>query len=207
MWPSVSPSIDCICRDFSLRWKCKKDLNAIILFFPPFFKKNLFIYLFWLHWVFVAVRGLSLVAESGDYSSLRCMGFSLQWLLLLWSTGSRHTGFSSCSTRAQQLWLTGPRAQAQQLQRMGLVAPWHVGSSQTRAQTRVPCIGRRILNHCATTEAPFPLFMSIIPFKRFILQRPMLSLQVWFYLLNSTTQGGQSPQKSCQHSTRRIHYS
>ena len=35
----------------------------------------------------------------------------------------------------------------------GLVAPWHVGSSQTRARTRVPCIGRRILNHCATREA------------------------------------------------------
>ena len=37
---------------------------------------------------------------------------------------------------------------------MGLVAPRHVGSSQTRAQTRVPCIGRQILNHCATREAP-----------------------------------------------------
>ena len=29
-----------------------------------------------------------------------------------------------------------------------------MGSSQTRARTRVPCIGRRILNHCATREAP-----------------------------------------------------
>ena len=28
----------------------------------------------------------------------------------------------------------------------------HVGSSRTRAQTRVPCIGRQILNHCATRE-------------------------------------------------------
>ena len=36
---------------------------------------------------------------------------------------------------------------------MGLVAPRHVGSSQARAQTRVSCIGRRILNHCATREA------------------------------------------------------
>ena len=35
----------------------------------------------------------------------------------------------------------------------GLVAPWHVGSSQTGARTRVPCIGRQILNHCATREA------------------------------------------------------
>ena len=38
----------------------------------------------------------------------------------------------------QQLWLAGSRAQAQQLWHMGLVAPRHVGSSQTRAQTRVP---------------------------------------------------------------------
>ena len=38
--------------------------------------------------------------------------------------------------------------------RTGLVAPWHVGSSQSRARTRVPCIGRQILNHCATREAP-----------------------------------------------------
>ena len=46
-----------------------------------------------------------------------------------------------------------PDAQAQQLWLTGLGAPWHVGSSQTRARTRVPCIGRQILNHCATREA------------------------------------------------------
>ena len=40
----------------------------------------------------------------------------------------------------------------------GLVAPWHVGSSQTRAQTRVPCISRQSLNHCATREALHPSF-------------------------------------------------
>ena len=54
----------------------------------------LFIYLFiyWLHWVFIAARGLSLVVGSGGYCSLWCEGFSLRWLLLLQSTGSRHTG-------------------------------------------------------------------------------------------------------------------
>ena len=41
----------------------------------------------------------------------------------------------------------------------GLVAPRHVGSSQTRARTRVPCIGRQILNHCATREASVLLFL------------------------------------------------
>ena len=38
--------------------------------------------------------------------------------------------------------------------RTGLVAPRHVGSSRTRARTRAPCIGRRILSHCTTREAP-----------------------------------------------------
>ena len=64
--------------------------------FFSFFNK-LFIY-FWLRWVFVAVRGLSLVAVSGGYSSLWCAGFSLRWLLLLRSTGSRRAGFSSCDS-------------------------------------------------------------------------------------------------------------
>ena len=40
----------------------------------------------------------------------------------------------------------------------GPVTPRHVGSSQTRAQTRVPCISRQTLNHCATREAPVPGF-------------------------------------------------
>ena len=46
------------------------------------------------------LHGLSLVTVSRGYSSLRCVGFSLRWLLLLQSTGSRHVGFSSCGTRA-----------------------------------------------------------------------------------------------------------
>ena len=64
-----------------------------------FFFFNLFY--FWLHWVSVAVRGLSLVAASGGYSSLQCVGFSSSWLLLLQSTGSRRVGFSSCGMWAQ----------------------------------------------------------------------------------------------------------
>ena len=56
-------------------------------------------------------------------------------------------------------WLTGSRIQAQSLWHMGLVAPRHVGSSQTRARTSVPRIGRQTLNHCATREAPNLVFM------------------------------------------------
>ena len=37
---------------------------------------------------------------------------------------------------------------------MGLVASVNVESSQTRDQTHVPCIGRRILNHWTTREVP-----------------------------------------------------
>ena len=54
-----------------------------------------FIYLFiysWLCWVFVSVRGLSLVVASGGHSSSRCVGLSLAWPLLLQSTGSRRAG-------------------------------------------------------------------------------------------------------------------
>ena len=56
----------------------------------PFFFKDLFIYLFiiiiiifWLHWLFVAVHRLSLVAARGGYSLLQCTGFSLRWLLVV----------------------------------------------------------------------------------------------------------------------------
>ena len=100
------------------------------------------IYYFWLCWVFVAVRGLSVVAASGG-ATLRCSarashcgGFSC-----CGAQAVERTGFSRCGTWAQKLWLTG------------LDAPQHVGSSRTRARTRVPCIGRRILNHCTTREA------------------------------------------------------
>ena len=75
--------------------------RLLLFFFKIFLNLILFVYYFWLRCVFVAVHGLSLVAVSGGYSSLRCMDFSLRWLLLLWSTGSRRAGFSSCGSQAQ----------------------------------------------------------------------------------------------------------
>ena len=92
-----------------------REFNSPYLSFVCLFLKNLFIkqticlflknkfYLyiyFWLCWVFVAARRLSLVASSRGYSPLQCTGFSSWCLLLLWSTGSRHTGFNSCGTWA-----------------------------------------------------------------------------------------------------------
>ena len=67
----------------------------------------------WLHWIFIAAHGLSLVVVSRGYSSLRwCMGFLLRWLLLLQSTGSRHVVFSSCGSQALELRLSSCGAQA-----------------------------------------------------------------------------------------------
>ena len=66
-----------------------------------FFSSYIYLFIYWLRWVFVVARGLSLVAPSRGYSWLWCTGFSLWWFLLLWSTGSRRVGFSSCGTRTQ----------------------------------------------------------------------------------------------------------
>ena len=71
---------------------CNTVLSTIV---TMFFFLNKFIYLFiyfWLFWVFVSVRGLSLVAASGGHSLSRCAGLSLLWPLLLRSTGSRRAG-------------------------------------------------------------------------------------------------------------------
>ena len=113
-----------------------KILNIVVC--KSFFKKiiYLFIYLF----MYVCVG-----------SSFLCEGF-----LQLWQVGatlhhgaraSHCRGLSCCGAQA-------PDAEAHQLWLTGLVAPRHGGSSQTRARTRVPCIGRQFLNHCATREAP-----------------------------------------------------
>ena len=79
-----------------------KTFGEFGFFFFFFFNKFIYLFIyFWLHWVFVAAHGLSLVVVSGGYSSLWCAGFSLWWLPLLRSTGSWHVGFSSCGTQAQ----------------------------------------------------------------------------------------------------------
>ena len=88
------------------------------------------IYMFWLHWIFIAARRLSLVVAGRDNSSSWCMGFSLRRLLLLPAAGSRALGL-------QELSLLGSREQPQRLWCMGLVALRHVVSFQTRDQRMV----------------------------------------------------------------------
>ena len=77
----LSRPLNEFCKNFSL-FHC--------LFFSILFI-YLFIY-FWLCWVFVSVRGLSLVAASGGHSSSLCAGLSLSQPLLLRSAGSRRAG-------------------------------------------------------------------------------------------------------------------
>ena len=75
----------------------------------------------------MATCRLPLVAASGPaFSLLLCVGFSLWWLLLLRSTGSRYTQASVVLARR-------------------LVAPPHVESSQIRYRNHVPRVGRCIL--------------------------------------------------------------
>ena len=69
---------------------CKSLSQAIS--FSLFFLKDIFDFNFWLWWIFIAAHG---------FLYLRCAGFSLQWLLLLWSTGSRAHRFQQLQHWAQ----------------------------------------------------------------------------------------------------------
>ena len=154
-------------------WVFFYQMSAIILIIVFFF--------FFFNLLFLAVLGLRCCVQafsscgSGGHSSLWCSGFSLRWPLLFRSMGSRRKGFISCGTRAQ-------------------AAPWHVGSSRCRARTRVPCIGRRILNHRATREAPYycilkcmcPFSLTVLKIFSLILvfsSLTMMSLGVVFLIL------------------------
>ena len=117
-------------------------------YFYSYFIYLFFIIYFWLCWVFGSCEGLLRLRQVGA-TLHRGAGTAL----LRGARASHHRGPSRCGAQApdaqaQQLWLTGP------------AAPRHVGSSQTRTRTRVPCINRQILNHCATREALWYILIS-----------------------------------------------
>ena len=67
------------------------------------------IYYFYLFLTVLSLHGCRLFSSCGEWRVgtpvyLQCLGFSLQWLILLLSTGSRVCGL-------QQLWLLGSGAQ------------------------------------------------------------------------------------------------
>ena len=91
--------------------------------------------------------GFSLVVVSEGYSSLWCVGFSLPWLLLLQSMGSKRPGFRSCASRAVEHRLS---------RHMGLVAPQHMGSSGPGIKPMPPELVGRFL----TTAQPGKPYVS-----------------------------------------------
>ena len=56
---------------------------------------------FWLHWVFVAMFGLSLVVASRGYSLLGVLGLLTAVASLVAEHRLGHVSFSSCSVQAQ----------------------------------------------------------------------------------------------------------
>ena len=133
-WLSSSLCVGAKIRN-SVHWFLKKLKQQLFL-------KKLFIYLF------LAVLGLRFCARAlsscGKWGPLFIVVRGP--LTIVASLVAEHRlqmrRLSSCGARAS-------------------VAPWHVGSSQTRARTHVPCISRQILNHCATREAPVHWFLNV----------------------------------------------
>ena len=72
---------------------------------------------------------------------------------MLESTGSRHMASVAAACRLQSTGLEIKWC-------VGLVAPWHVGSSQTRDRTGVHCLARQSLNHWTTREAHTSILTS-----------------------------------------------
>ena len=91
---------------------------------------------------------------AGGSALVACTGFSLQWLLLLQSTGCRASVVvvhGLCSVQALVLVAHGlscPAARG--------IFPGHL---QIRDLTCVPFIGRQILIHCVTKDSAFHYFL------------------------------------------------
>ena len=138
-------------------------ISGTINKFSPAFEllfifKN-FVY-FWLHWVFVAVCGLSslVVAASGGYARVVVRGL----LFAVASCRARalaHAAFGSCSSQAQlpcSMWdLPGPEFRL--------------------------CIARGILNHWTTREIPDLLFKGSIQSNCKQFHSCLLSLEIHTY--------------------------
>ena len=128
----------------SVLWpvKCTSPSSGALV--PIETKARLFGCFFFCLFVFLAVLGVYFLYghfciwdKWGLLPACRVHGFSLRWLLLLWSTSPRHTRFSSFATQAQYL-------------SFSLVAPWHVRSSQNKDRTHDSRIGKLTFYHAAT---------------------------------------------------------
>ena len=86
-----------------------KEKESSLYSFLPLCSLYVFFFNFWLLWVLIAVRGLSLVAASEDYSLTEGLGLLIRVLSVTF-------------------WSKKCRAWGQQLLHACFVAPWHVAS-------------------------------------------------------------------------------
>ena len=122
-----------------------------------FFFLNKFIYLF----IFCCVGssllhvGFLQLWRAGGYSSLQCAGFSLRWLLLLWSTGSRGSGFSSCGSQALERRLSSCGSWAQLLRDM-----WDL--PRPGLEPMFPALAGGFLTTVPPGKSPVTKFLKVI---------------------------------------------
>ena len=93
-------------------------------------------------------------------------------------TASWHAGFNSAAHGIDSVSVRLQGAWAPVIRRTGFVALLHVGSSQTRERTRVPCTGRWIPIHCNTREVHYLLVSK--------------SLDLWVFIWGELTPSGAS---------------
>ena len=118
--------------------KAELSLLSLTIYFP--LKWILFV--FWLCWLIVAAHGNSLVVAIRGDSLVAVHRLLLAVASLVSEHGSR-------ASRLQWLWHVGSVVAAH-----GLSCPGARRILWTRDQTRVPCIGRQILNHWTTRKVP-----------------------------------------------------
>ena len=145
----------------------KLDSKCLISACPTSAKYYVYIFLiclfyfiqFWLRWVFVAVRGLSLVVVSGGYSSLRCTGFSCCRARALGTQASvvAARGLSSCGLRAVEYRLSSCGAQAQLLCGM-----WDLPGPGLKPMS--PALAGRFLTTAPPGKSPNIIFFSLLGF-------------------------------------------
>ena len=140
---------------FKFFWKLAITSPATLLF-PENSLKASYIFFFFLifgcTWILVAAHRLSLVSARVSTLQLWFTRFSLLWLLLLPSTGSRRLVFSSC----------GPQALGMRAQQwcMGSDAPWHVGIFLDQGSNLCPLHWQAASHPLCHQEVPSKNFYS-----------------------------------------------
>ena len=119
----------------------KPSSRKSILFFKN--KKNLFIF------------GCTVFTAAWALPWLWSAALSSRWRLVLWRQALGREGFSSCDTWAQQLQALELRLNSVA---HGLSRPLPCVIFLDQGLNSCPCIGRWILNHCTTREAPKEYF-------------------------------------------------